>query len=145
MDNDKVYTTSLRLYKKRPVHAQAYRCLKNYNTDIFKTKDDFIAEAVIHFSRYLKQEEEAKQMRLINENLERQNEHLAELVKNAIYQVQNENMPAIIKGAVLEAIHENAAQENFGEGSPSVNKIQESGNWEKDMQFAQFYDLDDGD
>ena len=96
MDNDKVYTTSLRLYKKRPVHAQAYRCLKNYNTDIFKTKDDFIAEAVIHFSRYLKQEEEAKQMRLINENLERQNEHLVELVKNAIYQVQNENMPAII-------------------------------------------------
>lgn len=145
MDNDKVYTTSLRLYKKRPVHAQAYRCMKNYNTDIFKTKDDFIAEAVIHFSRYLKQEEEAKQMRLINENLERQNEHLVELVKNAIYQVQNEIMPAIIKGAVLEAIHENAAQENFGEGSPSVNKIQESGNWEKDMQFAQFYDLDDGD
>lgn len=33
MDNDQVYTTSLRLYKKRPVHAQAYRCLKNYNTD----------------------------------------------------------------------------------------------------------------
>ena len=61
MDNERKYTTSLRLYKERPVHAQAYRCLKNYNRDIFKTKDDFIAEAIIHFSRYLKQEEEEKQ------------------------------------------------------------------------------------
>jgi len=60
MDNERKYTTSLRLYKERPVHAQAYRCLKNYNRDIFKTKDDFIAEAIIHFSRYLKQEEEEK-------------------------------------------------------------------------------------
>ena len=61
MDNEKKYTTTLRLYKERPVHAQAYRCLKNYNTDIFRTKDDFIAEAIVHFSKYLKQEEEKKQ------------------------------------------------------------------------------------
>ncbi|WP_287713824.1 hypothetical protein [Blautia sp.] len=146
MDNDQVYTTSLRLYKKRPVHAQAYRCLKNYNTDIFKTKDDFIAEAVIYFSRYLKQEEESKQLRLINENLEKQNQYLVKLVKNAIYQVQNENMPDIIKQAVSEAICENKKQKNLLEESePLVHKIQESGDWEKDMQFAQFYDLDDED
>ena len=43
MDTEKVYTTSLRLYKSRPVHHQAYRYLKEYNKDIFKTKDDFIA------------------------------------------------------------------------------------------------------
>lgn len=144
MDNDKVYTTSLRLYKKRPVHAQAYRCLKNYNTDIFKTKDDFLAEAVIHFSRYLKQEEDAKQLLLINESLERQDKHLIELVKSAIYQVQNEKMPDIIKDAVSEVLRENRVQVNH-EGNPSddkIQEIQESGNWEKDMQFAQFYDLD---
>ena len=41
MDTEKVYTTSLRLYKNRPVHHQAYRYLKEYNKDIFKTKDDF--------------------------------------------------------------------------------------------------------
>lgn len=96
MDNDKVYTTSLRLYKKRPVHVQAYRCLKNYNADIFRTKDDFIAEAIIYFSRYLKQEEDADQMRLINESLKRQNEQLVDLIKNAVDQVQNEKMPDII-------------------------------------------------
>lgn len=31
MDTEKVYTTSLRLYKNRPVHHQAYRYLKEYN------------------------------------------------------------------------------------------------------------------
>lgn len=57
MDTEKVYTTSLRLYKNRPVHHQAYRYLKEYNKDIFKTKDDFIAEAIVYFAKYLQQEE----------------------------------------------------------------------------------------
>ena len=76
MDNEKVYTASLRLYKKRPVHAQAYRYLKDYNTDIFKTKDDFIAEAIIYFSRYLKQEEEVKQAEDMDAYLKRKKGHL---------------------------------------------------------------------
>ena len=54
MDTEKVYTTSLRLYKSRPVHHQAYRYLKEYNKDIFKTKDDFIAEAIVYFAKYLR-------------------------------------------------------------------------------------------
>lgn len=62
MDTEKVYTTSLRLYKSRPVHHQAYRYLKEYNKDIFKTKDDFIAEAIVYFAKYLQQEEEVQQM-----------------------------------------------------------------------------------
>ena len=60
MDTEKVYTTSLRLYKSRPVHHQAYRYLKEYNKDIFKTKDDFIAEAIVYFAKYLQQEEEVQ-------------------------------------------------------------------------------------
>ena len=63
MDTEKVYTTSLRLYKSRPVHHQAYRYLKEYNKDIFKTKDDFIAEAIVYFAKYLQQEEEVQQMK----------------------------------------------------------------------------------
>ena len=98
MDNERKYTTSLRLYKERPVHAQAYRCLKNYNRDIFKTKDDFIAEAIIHFSRYLKQEEEEKQTEELNRCLERQNGPLLELITKAVSQVQREQMSEIIKG-----------------------------------------------
>ena len=104
MDNERKYTTSLRLYKERPVHAQAYRCLKNYNRDIFKTKDDFIAEAIIHFSRYLKQEEEEKQTEELNRYLERQNGPLLELITKAVSQVQREQMSEIIKDAVREAV-----------------------------------------
>ena len=51
MDTEKVYTTSLRLYKNRPVHHQAYRYLKEYNKDIFKPNDDFIAEAIVYFAK----------------------------------------------------------------------------------------------
>lgn len=54
MDTEKVYTTSLRLYKSRPVHHQAYRYLKEYNKDIFKTKDDFIAEAIKSVKSWIK-------------------------------------------------------------------------------------------
>lgn len=143
MDNEKVYTTSLRLYKKRPTHAQAYRCLKNYNQDIFKTKDDFIAEAVIHFSKYLKQEEDAKQVCMINDYLEQQNESLLELMRKAVYQVQNEKMPDIIREAVSEAIHENKIGIKLEEDDTSDEKIQESGDWEKDEKFASFYDMDE--
>ena len=74
MDTEKVYTTSLRLYKSRPVHHQAYRYLKEYNKDIFKTKDDFIAEAIVYFAKYLQQEEEVQQMKLLNTLLENQKE-----------------------------------------------------------------------
>ncbi|MFV0527649.1 MAG: hypothetical protein ACK5MN_02860 [Lachnospiraceae bacterium] len=144
MDNDKVYTTSLRLYKKRPAHAQAYRCLKNYNTDIFKTKDDYIAEAILYFSRYLKQEGEAKQLQVINDYLRQQNDHLVELVKTAICQVQNDKMADIIKEAVTEAISKNEIRMKSKEDKISDDTtIQKSGNWERDMQFAQFYDMED--
>ena len=76
MDTEKVYTTSLRLYKSRPVHHQAYRYLKEYNKDIFKTKDDFIAEAIVYFAKYLQQEEEVQQMKLLNTLLENQKKPL---------------------------------------------------------------------
>mgnify|MGYP000122724768 FL=1 len=54
-------------------------------------------------------------------------------------------MPDIIKDAVAEVLRENRVQVNH-EGNPSddkIQEIQESGNWEKDVQFAQFYDLDE--
>ena len=60
--------------KTRPVHHQAYRYLKEYNKDIFKTKDDFIAEAIVYFAKYLQQEEEVQQMKLLNTLLENQKE-----------------------------------------------------------------------
>lgn len=141
MDNERKYTTSLRLYKERPVHAQAYRCLKNYNRDIFKTKDDFIAEAIIHFSRYLKQEEEEKQTEELNRYLERQNGPLLELITKAVSQVQREQMSEIIKDAVREAVQGMPAAPITGD--IPTKETEEVDYSEKDIQFAQFYDLED--
>lgn len=141
MDNERKYTTSLRLYKERPVHAQAYRCLKNYNRDIFKTKDDFIAEAIIHFSRYLKQEEEEKQTEELNRYLERQNGSLLELITKAVSQVQREQMSEIIKDAVREAVQGIPAAPITGD--IPTKETEEADYSEKDIQFAQFYDLED--
>ena len=99
MDTEKVYTTSLRLYKNRPVHHQAYRYLKEYNKDIFKTKDDFIAEAIVYFAKYLQQEEEVQQMKLLNTLLENQKEQFCKIVKEAVSKAQEE---AFEKRGVLE-------------------------------------------
>lgn len=140
MDNEKKYTTTLRLYKERPVHAQAYRCLKNYNTDIFRTKDDFIAEAIVYFSKYLKQEEEKKQIEGWNRYLEQQNGPLLELVKRAVMEVQMEKIPDMIKGIVGEAVQKIPAAS--GDDSELIEKTEEDYS-QRDIQFAQFYDFED--
>ena len=140
MDNEKKYTSTLRLYKERPVHAQAYRCLKNYNTDIFRTKDDFIAEAIVHFSKYLKQEEEEKQIEGWNRYLEQQNGPLLELIKRAVMEVQMEQIPDMIKGIVGEAAQNNPAAS--GDDSELIEKTEEDYS-QRDIQFAQFYDFED--
>jgi DNA replication protein DnaD len=139
MDNEKIYTTSLRLYKKRPIHAQAYRCLKNYNTDIFKTKDDFIAEAVIYFARYLKQEEEAQKMELLNAHLESQKEQFIELIKEAVLQVQTEGLSDMIEETVFRSL-ENRQQDTLAKMESDKEQKIQGDSFEKDILFAQFYD-----
>lgn len=141
MDNDKKYTTTLRLYKDRPVHAQAYRCLKNYNTDIFRTKDDYIAEAVVHFSQYLKQEEEDRRMEELNSYLSRQNGPLLELVKEAVAQMQREQLPGIIKETVKEVLQ--GIPTAASGDKPSDKEAEEKEYSQRDIQFAQFYNFDD--
>ena len=139
MDNEKVYTASLRLYKKRPVHAQAYRYLKDYNTDIFKTKDDFIAEAIIYFSTYLKQEEEVKRAEDMDAYLKRKNRQLLE----QMLQMQREMIPDIVKTAVSEALQGLSVGSDPVAESPSPAEAVQDGCSEKDVQFAQFYEMDE--
>lgn len=141
MDNEKKYTTTLRLYKGRPVHAQAYRCLKNYNADIFRTKDDFIAEAIVHFSKYLKQEEEEKQAEGWNRYLERQNGPLLELVKRAVMEVQREQIPDMINEIVGEAVRQVPAVS--GDNPGTIEETEEKDYSQRDIQFAQFYDYEE--
>ena len=133
MDTEKVYTTSLRLYKSRPVHHQAYRYLKEYNKDIFKTKDDFIAEAIVYFAKYLQQEEEVQQMKLLNTLLENQKEQFCKIVKEAVSKAQEE---AFEKRGVLEK----AVQGELSDGGTiAENREMEEACMEKDLRFAEFY------
>ena len=141
MDNEKKYTTSLRLYKNRPVHAQAYRCLKNYNPDIFRTKDDFIAEAVVYFSKYLKQEEEQKRIEDINRYFQEKNGPLIEVIKNAVLREPISQIADIVKESVREVLQESSLADL--EKVPSSEETREEGDSEKDLQFAQFYDFGD--
>lgn len=141
MDNEKKYTTSLRLYKNRPVHAQAYRYLKDYNSDIFRTKDDFIAEAVVYFSKYLKQEEEEKRTEDVNRYFQEKNGPLIEVIRNAVFGELTSQIADLVKESVREALQDlpPAALEK----NPSGEKMDEENDTEKDLQFAQFYDFGD--
>ena len=141
MDNEKKYTTSLRLYKNRPVHAQAYRYLKDYNSDIFRTKDDFIAEAVVYFSKYLKQEEEEKRTEDVNRYFQEKNGPLIEVIRNAVFGELTSQIADLVKESVREALQDlpPAALEK----NPSSEKMDEENDTEKDLQFAQFYDFGD--
>ena len=141
MDNEKKYTTSLRLYKNRPVHAQAYRYLKDYNSDIFRTKDDFIAEAVVYFSKYLKQEEEEKRTEDVNRYFQEKNGPLIEVIRNAVFGELTSQIADLVKESVREALQDlpPAALEN----NPSSEKMDEENDTEKDLQFAQFYEFGD--
>lgn len=141
MDNEKKYTTSLRLYKNRPVHAQAYRYLKDYNSDIFRTKDDFIAEAVVYFSKYLKQEEEEKRTEDVNRYFQEKNGPLIEVIRNAVFGELTSQIADLVKESVREALQDlpPAALEK----NPSSEKMDEENDTEKDVQFAQFYDFGD--
>jgi len=133
MDTEKVYTTSLRLYKNRPVHHQAYRHLKEYNKDIFKTKDDFIAEAIVYFAKYLQQEEEVQQMKLLNTLLENQKEQFSKIVKEAVFQAQAEVLDN--RNLLAEKVQEEPA----GSGLTEESVEQETACMEKDLRFAEFY------
>lgn len=145
MDNEKMFSATMRLYKKRPVHAQAYRCLKNLNTDIFKSKDDFIAEAVVHFSQYLKQEEDKRRMEEMEACLERQSGKLLDLVKKAVSQVQSETIPELVRTAVGEALQGNTPVPVEKDPVPEKDTYKEKpqNDYKKDIQFAQFYEMDD--
>lgn len=141
MDNEKKYTTSLRLYKNRPVHAQAYRYLKDYNSDIFRTKDDFIAEAVVYFSKYLKQEEEEKQTEDVNHYFQEKNGPLIEVIRNAVFGELTSQIADLVKEAVREALQD--LPPAVLEKNPSGEKMDEESDTEKDLQFAQFYEFGD--
>ena len=127
MDTEKVYTTSLRLYKSRPVHHQAYRYLKEYNKDIFKTKDDFIAEAIVYFAKYLQQEEEVQQMKLLNTLLENQKEQFCKIVKEAVSMAQEEAFEKAVQGELSDG------------GAIAEDREKEEACMEKDLRFAEFY------
>ena len=84
---DDKYVTTLRLYKNNPVHFQALTCLEEYNRELFTSQNDYIAEAVIYYSEYLKQKAEYEKLESILSNIREQEEYFRELTKRALEDV----------------------------------------------------------
>lgn len=129
MDNDKIYTTTVRLYKNRPMHSQAYGYLKQRNKDIFKSNDDFIAEAIIYYSRYLKREKTKLEEEKIREYLQSKD--------NFIFQAMQEIMTKLLDGKFQELYDKvtgSNIKSNIAEELADADKCSDS-----DQQFAEFY------
>ena len=96
---DDKYVTTLRLYKNNPVHFQALTCLEEYNRELFTSQNDYIAEAVIYYSEYLKQKAEYEKLESILSNIREQEEYFRELTKRALEDVlrsvQTTTIPAV--------------------------------------------------
>lgn len=119
--------------KQALVHHQAYRYLKEYNKDIFKTKRRFHSRSNRLFCKYLQQEEEVQQMKLLNTLLENQKEQFCKIVKEAVSKAQEE---AFEKLGVLEK----AVQGELSDGGTiAENREKEEACMEKDLRFAEFY------
>ena len=84
---DDKYVTTLRLYKNNPAHFQALTCLEAYNRELFASQNDFIAEAVIHYSEYLKQKTEYEKLERTLSNIREKEDYFRELTKRALEDV----------------------------------------------------------
>lgn len=101
------------------------------STKIFKTKDDFIQSPL--FAKYLQQEEEVQQMKLLNTLLKNQKEQFCKIVKEAVSKAQEE---AFEKRGVLEKTVQGELSDG---GTIAENREKEEASAEKDLRFAEFY------
>ena len=96
----------------------AIKCLEDYNKDIFKNLNNYIAEAIIYYSNYLKQQTQEAELKSIEQILKQNREFFKEIVVEAL------NNVAVIK---QEA------------DIPKVNIEQEDGPSVIDDNFMSFY------
>lgn len=90
MEKDRVFKTTLRLYRDNSTHQKALKCLEDYNKDIFKNLNNYIAEAIIYYSNYLKQQAQEVELKSIEQILRQNREFFKEIVAEALDDVKVE-------------------------------------------------------
>ena len=87
MENVRIFKTTLRLYRDNSNHQKALKCLEDYNKDIFKNLNNYIAEAIIYYSNYLKQQTQEVELKSIEQILKQNREFFKEIVAEALNNV----------------------------------------------------------
>lgn len=87
MEKDRIFKTTLRLYRDNSNHQKALKCLEAYNKDIFKNLNNYIAEAIIYYSNYLKQQTQEAELKSIEHILKQKREFFKEIVAEALNNV----------------------------------------------------------
>lgn len=90
MEKDRIFKTTLRLYRDNSSHQKALKCLEDYNKDIFKNLNNYIAEAIIYYSNYLKQQAQEVELKSIEQILKQNREFFKEIVAEALNDVKVE-------------------------------------------------------
>lgn len=88
MGKDRIFKTTLRLYRDNSNHQKALKCLEDYNKDIFKNLNNYIAEAIIYYSNYLKQQTQEAELKSIEQILKQNREFFKEIVAEALNDVE---------------------------------------------------------
>ena len=84
MEKDRIFKTTLRLYRDNSNHQKALKCLEDYNKDIFKNLNNYIAEAIIYYSNYLKQQTQEAELKTIAQILKQNREFFKGIVAEAL-------------------------------------------------------------
>ena len=84
MEKDRIFKTTLRLYRDNSNHQKALKCLEDYNKDIFKNLNNYIAEAIIYYSNYLKQQTQEAELKSIEQILKQNREFFKGIVAEAL-------------------------------------------------------------
>lgn len=132
---DDKYSTTLRLYKNNPVHFQALTCLETYNRELFSSKNDFIAEAVIYYAEHLKKKAEYEELEDTISSIREHEEFFQELTKRALEKALHD-MQAISTPVLSENMtktEEKQEPEKKNE-QPDIDPATE-----KDFKLLEFY------
>ena len=134
MRKRKYINSSVRFYEDRPGHSQAYDILMNRNRDIFKSQDDFIAEAIIHYHKHLHQEMMQEKVQEITDFID--SNFLYDKIKDLI----RSEIPDIFRDE-LKKITEVTG--NVASVELPDDKADSALDADKDKQFAAFYSFED--
>ncbi len=131
---DDKYVTTLRLYKNNPAHFQALTCLEAYNRELFASQNDYIVEAVIYYSEYLKQKAEYEKLESTLSNIREHEDYFRELTKRALEDVMGSMQIAAVPSVAETDMKTKEEQETKSEIEQPAEQATE-----KDFNLLDFY------